>query len=160
MINNGEIDLGIIETEINEIDIIKEKIGSDKLIIVSSNEKLSNKEVFIDTLFDKKWILREKGSGTREMFIKALGELKKDINLFLECSEFDEIKNFLLKDSDMVTCISEYAVKKELEEKKLFEIKVKNIDLKRNFYIVYHKNKYKSKLLNEFIKCIKSGHKN
>jgi DNA-binding transcriptional LysR family regulator len=155
-LNEARADLGIIESEIDDVDIIKEKIGSDRLIIVSKDKKLADKEVFIDNLFEKKWILREKGSGTREMFLKAIGEISKDINIFLECSEFDEIKNFLLEDENIITCISEYAVKEELKEGKLFEIKVKNIDLKRNFYLVYHKNKYRSKLFETFIKFLKS----
>ncbi|WP_456488436.1 LysR family transcriptional regulator [Caminibacter pacificus] len=153
----AKADLGIIETEIDDVDIVKEKIGSDRLIIVSKNKKLAEKEVFIDSLFGKKWILREKGSGTREMFLNAIGDLRKEINVFLECSEFDEIKNFLLEDEDIITCISEYAVKEEIKEKKLFEIKAKNIDLRRNFYLVYHKDKYRSKLFETFREFLKSN---
>jgi DNA-binding transcriptional LysR family regulator len=154
-INEGKIDFGIIESEIDDLDIVKEKIGNDRLIIVSKDASLKNKEYFIDNLFSKKWILREKGSGTREMFLNALGKLKSRLNLFLECSEFEEIKNFLLEDEEIITCISEYAFKEELKKGLLHEIKIKNVNLKRNYYLVYHKNKYKSKLFEEFTKCLK-----
>jgi DNA-binding transcriptional LysR family regulator len=153
---DAKADMGIIESEIEKPDIVKEKIGNDKLIIVSKDEKLAQKEHFIDALFNKKWILREKGSGTREVFLNALGKLKADINVFMECNEIEEIKNFLLEDNEIITCISQYAVKKELKEKKLFEIRVKNLKLNRNFYLVYHKDKYKSKLFREFVDFLKS----
>jgi hypothetical protein len=46
-------------------------------------------------------------------------------------------------------------VAKELERKELFEIKLKNIDLTRKLYIIYHKDKYKSTLFDSFEKYIK-----
>ena len=150
-IKEGKIDIGFIEREIDDKDIIKEKIGEDELIVVSS-EKYEN-EVFIDTLKNKKWLLREEGSGTRDMFLNALGEYK-DLNIFMEFSGFLEIKE-LLKNKDTITCISKYAVIDELKAKKLFEVKLKNFKFKRNFYMIYHKNKYHSKLFDEFRKFVK-----
>jgi len=148
---NGNIDIGFVETEFEDRNIIKEKIGEDELIIVSSQKYEG--EVFIDTLKDKKWLLREKGSGTREMFLNALGEYG-DLNIFMEFSEFLEVKA-LLKNKDTITCISKYAVMEELN-KTLFEIKVKNFEFKRNFYLIYHKDKYKTKLFNKFCEFVKS----
>ncbi len=149
---NGEIDIGFIETEFENENIIKEKIGEDELVIVSGEEY--KKEVFIDELKNKKWLLREKGSGTREMFLNSLGEYGKNINIFMEFSGFIEIKN-LLKHKDTITCISKYAVKNELSKKELFEVKVKNFEFKRNFYLIYHKNRFKTLLFNKFCEFIK-----
>ena len=122
---NGEIDIGFIETECDNGNIVKEKIGEDELVIVCGEEY--KKEVFIDELKSKKWLLREKGSGTREMFLNALGEYGKNINIFMEFSGFVEIKN-LLRHKDTITCISKYAVEDELSKKELFEVKVKNFE--------------------------------
>jgi len=41
-------------------------------------------------------------------------------------------------------------VLKELQSKQLKEIKLKNITIKRNFYCIYHKQKYQSKLFDSF----------
>ncbi len=147
----GKIDIGFIETEIEHENIIKEKIGEDELIVVSAEKY--EKEVFIDNIKNKKWILREQGSGTREIFLKTLGKYN-NLNIFMEFSGFIEIKS-LLKNKDTLTCISKYAVINELKEKKLFEVKLKNFKFKRNFYLIYNKNKYKTKLFNEFYNFIK-----
>ncbi|SFP14473.1 LysR substrate-binding domain-containing protein [Hydrogenimonas thermophila] len=146
----GSIDMGFVEFACSDPNIIKERVGRDQLIVVSSDKNLSEKEFYIDQLFSKKWLLREKGSGTRDVFLKTLGDLAKDINIFMEFSEFEEIKTLLERNPDAITCISKFSVKKELERGELFEVKLKNITFERDFCLVYHKNKYKSKLFNEF----------
>jgi len=151
---DSTIDLGFIEKEFDDSNIIKEKITSDSLIIVTSDETLSKKEYFIDQLYDKKWILREKGSGTRAVFLSKLKYLD-EFKITMEISNFEEIKDILLQHKDTLTCISKLAVKKELEKKQLFEIKTKNLKFDRELYMIYHKNKYKSKLFLEFTSHIK-----
>ena len=149
----GNIDIGFVETNFEDKNIIKQKIGEDELIIVSSDKSLANKSFYIDELYNKKWLLREKGSGTRDMFLDKLGEEAKNLNIFMEFSGFVEIKD-LLKNKEVVTCISKYAISDELKSKQLFEIKLKNISFKRDFYMIYHKDKFKTKLFNQFLDFI------
>jgi len=156
LVKNGGIDIGFIESDCSESMIIKEKIGQDKLEIVTSDINLKNRAFYIDELFEKRWILREKGSGTREIFLNTLGKLSKEIEIFMEFSEFEEAKTLLCNNHDVITCISKYVVKKELQRGELFQIKLKNLQIERNFYLIYHKNKYKSRLFNEFRKFVLS----
>jgi len=146
----GNTDIGFIETSINEVNLIKENIGEDSLIIVSGDKNLANKEFYIDQLFTKKWILREEGSGTREVFLKRLGNFAKEINIYMEFSGFVEIKGLLANNPDAITCISRFSVAKELKKGELFEIKLKNISFERELFLVYHKNKYQNKLFKLF----------
>lgn len=150
---NGELDFGLIEASCDNANIIKEKIIDDELIIVTSDEK-SPKKVFVDAI-NKKWILREIGSGTRDIFIKHLGHLADDLNIFMELNEFDEIKKILLKNKDTVTALSKVVVEQELKTKELFQIELINIDFKREFHFIYHKNKIKTALFNTFKEFIK-----
>jgi DNA-binding transcriptional LysR family regulator len=145
---DGEIDLGIIETDCDEIDIIKEKLLDDEIIIVTGDEK-SEKECYIDSV-KKKWLLRESGSGTKEIFFKALQKHAKQIDVFMELHEMQEIKSLLLNHKDTVSAISKVAVAKEIEDKKLFEVKLKNFEFKREFSLIYHKNKTRNKLFETF----------
>lgn len=154
LVKNGKIDMGFIELECVEPDIIKKEISKDELIVVSSDKKLANKHFYIDELFSKKWILREKGSGTREIFLETLDLISKDLEIFMEFSEFEEVKTLLSKNTETITCLSKFAVEKELKRGELFEVKLKNLTIERKFYLIYHKNKYKSKLFTEFEKFI------
>ncbi len=145
---NGQIDMGVIETDCDELDIIKEKLLDDEIIIVTGDEK-SKKECYIDNV-KKKWLLRESGSGTKEIFFKALQKHAKQIDVFMELHEMQEIKSLLLNHKDTVSAISKVAVAKEIEDKKLFEVKLKNFEFKREFSLIYHKNKTRNKLFETF----------
>ncbi|NPA82227.1 MAG: LysR family transcriptional regulator [Epsilonproteobacteria bacterium] len=155
-LHDAKTDIGFIENEVQDIELNCIKIAKDELIIVTSDEELAKKEHFIDTLLNKRWIMREKGSGTRDFFLTKLGKLSSKLNIFLEFSEFEEIKSVLYHKENL-TCISRHAVKKELEEGKLFEVKLKNLSFERNLYMVYHKNKTKTKLFEEFMEFIKKS---
>jgi DNA-binding transcriptional LysR family regulator len=150
MVLDSQIDIGFIESTCDEIDIIKQKFNSDNLVVVSSDNSLKDKSYYIDQLFSKKWILREKGSGTRDIFLNNLGNISNDLTIFMQYNDFEEIKSILTKNQDTITCISKYVVQKELKNKELCEIDIKNLTFKRDFYIIYHKDKYKSRLFDEF----------
>lgn len=150
MVKNAIIDIGFIESSCDEPDLYKEAIGDDQLVVISSDPNLSQRTFFIDELFHKKWILREKGSGTREVFLEALGEIAKDLSIFMEFSEFEEAKTILLNNPQTITCLSKVAVTNELKRGELFEVNLKNLKIDRTFYLIYHKSKYQSRLFSEF----------
>ena len=150
MIKSGQLDMGFIEIEFNDSELIKEIMAEDELVVVSSDSNLKD-EVYIDELFSKKWILREKGSGTREVFLNSLGKLSKELEIFMEYYDFEEVKKLLLNNEEAITCISRVAIQSGLRE-----IKLKNIIVKREFYCIYHKNKYRSKLFESFKQFAKS----
>lgn len=152
MVKNGIIDIGLIESECSDSAIIKEKIGRDDLKIITSDKSLENRTVYIDELFSKRWILREKGSGTRDIFLDTLGVIAKNLEIFMEFNEFEEAKTLLCNNADTITCISKFVVEKELQRGELFEVKLKNLPIQRNLYLIHHKNKYKSRLFREFTK--------
>lgn len=154
MILKSQLDIGLIEVDFENSSLIKEKLCDDELIVVTSDEK-QEKTAFIDNI-NKKWILRETGSGTREIFINTIGEIANDLDIFIQLQDFEEIKTIILNHPNTVTAISKVAVKKELEAKKLFQIKLKNLELKREFYLVYHKEKTKNLLFETFLEFIKS----
>ena len=74
----------------------------------------------------------------------------------MQLQDFEEIKTIVLNNPDTVTTLSKVIVKKELEENKLFQIKLKNINLKREFYLIYHKEKSKTLLFETLIEFLKS----
>ena len=150
----NELDIGLIEVDTQNSSLIKEKLADDELIVVSSDEK-HPQIAFIDAI-KKRWILREIGSGTREIFMSKIGEISKELDIFMQLQDFEEIKTIVLNNKNTVTVLSKVIVKKELKQKKLFEIKLKNIEFKREFYLVYHKDKTKNLLFETFIEFIKN----
>ncbi|NOZ89903.1 MAG: LysR family transcriptional regulator [Epsilonproteobacteria bacterium] len=149
LIKNGEIDVGFIEGIVNDPEIIKEIIGVDELVVVTTDTTL-NKEIPIDELQDRKWVLREKGSGTRDVFLDYIKDKVEHLNIFLELGHTESIKS-LLMNHRCLTCISKIAVQKDIINNRLIRVPVKNFECKRNFFMIYHKDKYKSELFEKFI---------
>jgi DNA-binding transcriptional LysR family regulator len=148
MIKDGTIDIGFVEGVVSEFDIIQEKIGEDKLLVVTADVSLS-KPCTIQDISDRRWVLREEGSGTREVFLEYIKEKVDSLNIFLELGHTESIKS-ILKNRECLTCISKIAVESELQKKTLFEVKVDGFNCNRDFLMIYNKDKYHSTLFQKF----------
>ncbi|WP_309499669.1 LysR substrate-binding domain-containing protein [Sulfurovum sp.] len=149
MIKEGSIDIGFVEGLVPGGDIIKEKIGVDELVVGTAEQNLC-RHSDIDELVKKRWILREEGSGTREVFLGYIKERVGELNIFLELGHTESIKSILMN-HECLTCISKISVENELKEGKLFRVPIKNFECKRDFLMIYHKDKYHSTLFKKFI---------
>jgi DNA-binding transcriptional LysR family regulator len=149
LLKKGEIDIGFVEGFISDSEIIKEKIGVDELIIVTSHKDMA-KSCNIEDLTNKRWVLREEGSDTREVFLNYIKGKTEPLNVFFELGHTESIKS-ILQNRECFSCISKIAVQKELNNGTLYQVKVKKFDCKRDFLIIYHKDKYKSVLFDKFV---------
>lgn len=149
MIQAGTIDVGFVEGFVSGSGIVKEKIGVDELVVVTANENLSAKRD-IEEIAMNRWVLREEGSGTREVFLDYIKEKVDDLNVFLELGHTESIKSILMN-RECFTCISRISVEKELQEKKLFNVALNNFECKRDFLMISHKDKYRSVLFEKFV---------
>jgi DNA-binding transcriptional LysR family regulator len=155
LVKSGELDMGFVEGNVNDLDIEKEVVGDDELIIVTANQELADREWSIEELAKFKWVLREKGSGTRDIFLNYISNKVDKLNIFMELGHTESIKS-LLKHGKTLACISKMAVADEIKNGEFIELKVKDFDCTRNFFAIYHKNKYKSELFNRFLEHTKS----
>jgi DNA-binding transcriptional LysR family regulator len=148
MIKDGSIDIGFVEGFISDFDIIQDKIGQDELLIVTADKSLA-KACKIQDITEYRWVLREEGSGTREVFLGYIKEKVNSLNIFLELGHTESIKS-ILRNRECFTCISKISVEYELNQKTLFKVPVENFDCKRDFLMIYHKDKYHSALFEKF----------
>ena len=149
MIEEGSIDVGFVEGFVSGSSIIKEVIGVDELLVVTADKNLA-KTCYIDELSDKRWVLREEGSGTREVFLNYIKEKVDNLNIFFELGHTESIKSILMN-RECLTCISKISVESEINEGKLYKVDVKNFECKRDFLMIYHKDKYHSTLFEKFL---------
>jgi DNA-binding transcriptional LysR family regulator len=155
LVKSGKIDMGFIEADIVDSDILKESIGHDQLVIVSANEEFKNRVVTLEEIADYRWVLREPGSSTREAFLNCAKESNVKLNIFLELGHTESIKSLLLSKKPL-SCLSKLAVSRELADGSLFELQVKGFECTREFYAIYHKDKYKSELFIKLYEFSKS----
>ncbi len=151
LVEDGQVDLGYIEGEIQNFNLIMSPIGVDELIIVTGDKDLvRKKEYYIDNLLDYKWILREEGSGTRSVFLNKIKNHVTGLNLFLDLRHTEAIKSVLKETKGTLSCISKIAVSRNIECKELYQLKLKGFDFTREFFQIHHKDKYKSELFKKF----------
>ncbi len=149
LIKEGKIDIGFIEGIVTDHEVISEKVGVDELVVVTADESMCLEPCYIDSLADKRWVLREEGSGTREVFLDYIKEKMGALDIFLELGHTESIKSILINHS-CFTCISKIAVQGEIDKGTLHQVKLKNFECKRDFLMVYHRDKYHSGLFEKF----------
>ncbi len=150
-VKNGESDLGFIEGDSSDSMLESHILMKDELIVVSRNRDYNiGDEYYIDQLLDKRWIMREEGSGTRSVFLNTIAPLDKELKVFMEFGSIEAIKNFLLKDDSYLSVLPRICVVNELKEQKLFEVNIKNITFERDFILIKRKDKAESALLKHF----------
>ncbi|MBP9478671.1 MAG: LysR family transcriptional regulator [Sebaldella sp.] len=155
----NEIDIGIIEgtKPSNSEELISLKTQIDYLKVITPNiEKFKNKEIFTISDFQNEiLILRETGSGTREVVDKYIEELEIKVKNKLVIGNTEAIKK-MVEIGLGISIISQLAIESEVLDEKLLSFKIENYEMNREFSIIIHKDKFISSTLESFIKLIKS----
>ncbi|PSM52322.1 transcriptional regulator, LysR family [Campylobacter blaseri] len=140
-IKNNVCDIGLVEDDIIDKDVTFTKICKDELIIVTGNKELEGKTFNVEEIAKKDWIIREKGSGTRNILFKNLPK-NTHLNIVLELSSTEAIKRSV-RNNDLFTCLPKFALKCELGNG-LYEVKLKDVSFTRNLYLAHAKDKDKN----------------
>lgn len=140
-----KIDLGMIEGEIHHPDLAILPWRDDELVcFCSPAHPLADKGVLTrKAMLDVQWILRERGSGTRQTFERALHGLLPQLRIFLELQHTEAIKRSVLANMG-VSCLSRISVADALKRGDLVALSTPHIDLTRQLFVVLHKRKYLS----------------
>ncbi|HBR03072.1 MAG TPA: LysR family transcriptional regulator [Ruminiclostridium sp.] len=152
MLLKNSLDIGIVEGQIKNPDIVITPIIPDELVLVCSNSHDFSRLDAVDPkdLRHQDFILREEGSGTRELFENSMEDLGIPLKMKWICNNSEAIKNAVMGGQGL-TVISRMLVEKELAEKKLHAVKINGMKFSRTFNLVYHKNKYLSDSLKNFM---------
>ena len=146
-----ELDIALVEGLLIDKQLHIQRWLADEMVIVSSpDHELVNKEkVTIEDLKNQDWILREKGSGTRHFFIDHIGQYITNLNIALELSTTEAIISCCTVGLGL-SCMSRTAAYHALKDKHLAILPI-DIDMSRDLYLVWHKEKYQSPILKKFI---------
>lgn len=151
MVLKSKIDFALVEGPTHSGDIVSKPFMNDELILVCGNKHpfRSKGHITLKELEDEPLILRESGSGTRELFENTMLAEGIGMNIKGVCNSAEAIKNAVIANMG-VSVISKMIVEHELKTKKLFQIEIDDAQFKRQFRIIYHKNKYISKPIKDF----------
>lgn len=151
-IANHELDLGMIEGDCHHPDIEVQTWIADELMVFSAPDHplAKQRKVSMDQLLQEPWILREKGSGTRETFDRAFHNYHARLNIRLELEHTEAIKR-AVESGLGIGCISHLALKDAFRRGSLVPLATPSLDLGRNFSFLWHRQKYQTAGMREFL---------
>ena len=155
-ISKHELLLGIVGAKLGNDQIDYTPFVEDELIVVSAPLKTEKSSMTLKELVALPMVFREEGSGTRrevEKFLESEGISFDHMKIAGIFGSTDAVKQ-AVKAGLGVSILSKFSVADELEHKLLEEIKLTDIHMKRNFYIVTHKKRTLTRLYDLFLKHI------
>jgi DNA-binding transcriptional LysR family regulator len=146
------IDISVVEGAIHTPDLVCKSFMQDEVVLVcGKGHPLYDKpQIDRQELKNEEFILREEGSGTRELFESVMTANDIEWRRKWECADSGGIISAAIN-SFGIGVISKLLVQPPVREGSLRILQVKDTRFVRNFSIVYHKNKYLSKPLRAFI---------
>lgn len=156
-IANHELDLGLVEGGCHHPDIEVETWIADELVVFSApgHPLARQRKITMDQLLQEPWILREKGSGTRETFDHAFHNHHTRLKIRLELEHTEAIKR-AVEFGLGIGCISRLALKDAFRRGSLVPLPAPRLDLGRYFYFLWHKQKYQTTGMREFLTLCRS----
>ena len=146
-LEDEKIDVALIESPVFKDNIIYREWVEDELVIFS-NQPIK-KTVTTKDLFEFDWICRDEASHTRRLTAETFEELG------VQCTNFNvlgvlasptSIKETIMHSDKnaprpLVSIMSRHVVKNEVQNGTLFEARIKDHKIVRNFYIAYLKDR-------------------
>ena len=156
----GDIELGFVEgpeEEFGDPRLAVEMIARDDLVMVASAQHpwATLKKLTVDDLTAAKWVLREDGSGTRTVFIKALGALGipyQHLNIAIELPSNEAVLSAVLAGAG-ATILSERVCSDAIRAGTLKRLPISAAP--RGFYGVQHADRYRSRAVSALLEILR-----
>jgi DNA-binding transcriptional LysR family regulator len=152
-VSSGEAEIGFVEGSITQTELVTEQVDVDQLMIVVGPKhpwaKLSKLKA--SQISQTKWVLRERGSGTRSVFEKALvsrGISTEQLDVTLELPSNEAVRTAVEAGAG-ATAISQLVVKSALLSKHLYVVPF--MSLERPFVLLKHPDRSQSKAAQAFL---------
>ncbi|MFH1026323.1 MAG: selenium metabolism-associated LysR family transcriptional regulator [Nitrospirota bacterium] len=145
--------IGIVGAKLEARQVHFEPFLDDELIAVAAGAYEAKKSMGLRDIAKSPIVMREQGSGTRKEFEKILereGIDPHQLNIVGIFGSTDAIKQ-AVKEGMGISIISRRSVKDELKCEMLREIKIKDADMKRQFYIITHRKRTLPHLYRTFV---------
>ena len=148
-----ELDMGLIEGELNHPDLQALHWRDDELVVFAAPHHALAKAGDLDdkTLASLPWIVRERGSGTRQTFERAMHGLLPDLRISMELQHTEAIKR-AVEAGLGVGCLSRISLTEAFRRGSLVPLSVPGRDFSRGLYLISHRGKQHSAGLRQWMR--------
>ncbi|MEJ2344914.1 MAG: selenium metabolism-associated LysR family transcriptional regulator [Gammaproteobacteria bacterium] len=154
MVENNDIDLGVVEAPVNNKNLVVEVCRMDQLVVIvpPSHPLAAEAGVPIERLVEYPFICREEGSGTREVIAEYMqkgGVSSNELRVCIELGSPEAIKGAV--EAGMgISITSRATILKELQLGSLVAVNLNPV-LERPFSFVHQKQKFRHRAMDELL---------
>lgn len=153
---NNELDLALIEGIAHSDYLVSDAFYHDHLVFVCApSHPFSNRtDIMPHELKNERFLLREPGSGTRELIASALLAFELQVKPFWESASTAALAG-AAEYGLGISVLPYELVKDRIQSGRISQFHVEGIDLSRSFCILHHKNKYITPAMQKIIAIVK-----
>lgn len=155
---DNKIDIGLIEGFSHSDCLIDNTFREDELILICApNHPWAAQEyIRLEQLLEEPFLMREKGSGGREIWESAFLVHGIELKPAWESISTQAIVQAVACGLG-VAVLPKLLVENQLVQQSIISRPIEGISLSRNFHIIYHKNKYLTGSVKKFIRQCYAG---
>lgn len=146
-----DLDFGMVEGQYGDSRLQFDEWMQDELVVFCGPQHAlaADRETNIEALLAAQWVVREKGSGTRQALDRAMAPYWSRWQIGMELQQMEAIKG-VVEAGPLIGCLPRLALVDALLQGRLVELKVPALALMRKFYLVTHREKYRTAGMNAF----------
>jgi len=147
-----DLDVGLVEGHCAHPELVAEPWGEDVLTVFAAPDHplAGRAEVSPGELAATPWIMREKGSGTRDTLERAAADVLPELTVRLELEHTEAIKR-AVESGLGIGCISRLALRDAFRRGSLVPLPTPYLNLRRRFHLVMHREKVKTAACRSFL---------
>jgi DNA-binding transcriptional LysR family regulator len=155
---NFDIDVGLVEGEIQHPDLEVLPWREDELVVFCApDHPYAKKRALTDAdLRAARWIVRERGSGTRQTFDRAMHGLLPELDIVLALEHTEAIRGAVAAGLGL-GCVSRIALQESFDHGTLKPCRVPHRDFRRAFYVLLNKHKYRGRAVELWLALCREG---
>ncbi len=149
---SNELDFALIEGATHIPSFISKEYMEDRLTVIcpAKGSFQRGQEITIDEFRQQNFLLREQGSGTREVFERVIEQAGFSVTPIWEAMSTTALVNAVINGLG-ISVLPHRMISGPLEKGLVNAIYVKDLTFSRKFYVVYHKEKFLTSSAKAFI---------
>jgi len=153
---NHEVELGFVGPPVEPAELEMEEYLLDELVLIMApTHRLAREEsVGVAELAEEVFILREQGSGTREIMEEELGRVRVNLKKAMELGSTEAIKQAVAANLG-VSIVSKFAISLETLQGRLAVARLPELNLRRQLFVIHHGGRTLSPAAQEFCSLLR-----
>ena len=155
---NHDVELGFVGPPVEPVELKREEYLLDELVLIMApNHRLAGREsVAVKDLAEEVFVLREHGSGTREIMEEELGRKKVSLKKSMELGSTEAIKQAVAANLG-VSIVSKFAITLEILQGRLTTARLPELNLRRQLYLIQHKGRILSPAAQQYASLLRGN---